>query len=130
MSAQVWRITDLIKLIGKWKHEFEKAIDIEKLNRIEVFQHLVYHIFNPSEFDSGLIIRNTLNEDRLMISICRHKQPFVLLSFSCLEKYKRIPYHFDTLSLNLDHSSVDNQSQLGTMILNDNILFHFFRYGM
>ena len=130
MSDKLWQITDMIKLIGSFKKEMERATDIEKLNTIPTFQHLVYHIFNPSEFDSGLIIRNTLNEDRLMISICRHKQPFVLLSFSCLEKYKRIPYHFDTLSINLDHSSVDNQSQLVTMILNDNILFHFFRYGI
>ena len=129
MSHKVWQITDLIKMIGKWKHEFEKATDIEKLNRIEVFQHLVYHIFNPSEFDSGLIIRNTLNDHRLSVTVCKHKPPIVMISFSCLEKHKRNPYYFDTLSLNVDNNGIDNQRALTEMVLNDNILFHFFRYS-
>ena len=130
MSHKVWMISDLIKLIGSFKKEMERATDIEKLNRIEVFQHLIYHIFNPSEFDSGLIIRNTLNDHRLSVTVCKHKPPIVMISFSCLEKHKRTPYHFDTLCLNLDHKSVDNQRELATMILNDNILFHFFRYNI
>ena len=123
---KVWQITDLVKYIGQFKHEFERATDIEKLNQIKVFQHLVFHIFNPSGFDSGLIVRNTLNEDRLSISICKHKPPIVMVSFSAIHKHKRNPYHFDTICLNLDNSSVDNQRQLATMVLNDNILFHFF----
>ena len=125
MSDKLWQITDLIKLIGSLKKEMECATDIEKLNKIPTFQHLVYHIFNPSEFDSGLIIRNILNEDRLSITICKHKPPIVMISFSCLEKCKRIPYLFDTLSLN----GIDNQRELATMILNDNILFHFFSHS-
>ena len=129
MSARVWAITDLIKLIGSFKKEMEGATDIEKLNRIEVFQHLVYQIFNPSEFDKGLIIRNTLNEDRLSVSICKHKPPVVMISFSCLEKHKRNPYHFDTLCLNMDNNDIDNQRELATTILNDNILFHFFSHS-
>ena len=129
MSHKLWQITDLIKLIGSFKKEMERATDIEKLNSIEVFQHLVYHIFNPSEFDKGLIIRNTLNEDRLSITICKHKLPAIMISFSAIHKHKRNPYHFDTLCLHLDNNSMDNQRELTTMVLDDNILFHFFSHS-
>ena len=131
-TNKVWKISDLIKLIGSYKGEFENATDIEKLNKVQTFQHLVYHVFSDSEFCNGLVIRNTLNEHRLLISICKHKRPTVLISFSCFKKYKRIPYHFDTLFLNLDNERCNNptleQRKLSTIILNDGILFEFFRH--
>ena len=39
-------------------------------------------------YDSGLIIRNTVNEDRLSIT--------TMISFNPIHKHKRNPYHFDT----------------------------------
>ena len=87
---KAFRITDLIKEISKWKHEFEVASDLENLNKSTSVQHLVFHVFGRIS-DSGLIIRDRYCKDRLHISICKHKKPIIIVTFEILAKRKRIP---------------------------------------
>ena len=122
-AQKVWRITDLVKMISKWKHMFEQVSDIEQLNESTTFQHLVWHIFGRI-YDSSLIVRH--NTERLHISICKHKSPLVITTFKILEKRKRIPYYFDILFLDSNSSALTNQRKLAQRILNDSLLLPFF----
>ena len=126
-THKLWSITDLIKMIGQYKHEFEHANDIEKLNQVNSFQSFVYHLFYR-KYDSGIIIRSKMNNDRLHISICKHQYPDIIISFELYEKYKKIPYYADTLFLDFNKTPVDNQLVLANHILNDTMLFHFFKF--
>ena len=124
-TQKVWRITDLIKEISKWKHEFEVASDLQKLNESTSFQHLVFHVFGRIS-DSGLIIRDRYCNDRLHISICKHKKPIVVITFEILHKRKRTPYYFDIIFLDMNNSAIHNQRLLAERVLNDNLLLPFF----
>ena len=126
-TSKVWTVIDLIKEIGFFKKMFEQASDIEKLNQSRTFQELVYHVFGRV-YDSGLIVRNMYNNDRLHISICKHKKPIVIVTFEILHKRKRIPYYFDILFLDMNSSALSNQRILTKYILNDCLLLWFFRY--
>ena len=126
-AQRVWRISDLIGVIGSFKKMFEHASDIEKLNESTSFQHLVFHVFARIS-DSGLIIRDRYNKDRLHISICKHRKPVIVVSFEILEKRKRTPYFFDIMFLNSDHSALTNQRKLAERVLYDPMLLPFFQY--
>ena len=123
-TNKVFAITDLTKYIGCFKHQFELASDIEKLNNQFSFQSLVYHLFRY-QTDTGLIIRN--NNQRLMIKICKCKNDIILLTFQTFEKFKRLPYYFDTLFLYKENTPLDNQNKLANHILNDTMLLPFFQ---
>ena len=123
----LWQITDLIKMIGQYKKLFENITDIEKLNQSHSFQSLVYHVFYR-QYDSGIIIRNKMNNDRLHISICKHQYPDIITSFELYGKYKKRPYYVDTLFLDFNEMPIDNQRVLANHILNDSLLFHFFEF--
>ena len=125
---KVWRLSDIIKTIGKYKHEFEKAQDVERLNTSHSFQSLVFHLFYY-KYNSSVIIRNNHNKDRLNISIVKSKYPAVVITFEVYHKYKRLPYYFDILFLYFNNNNaLNNQLFLTQHILNDNMLLTFFRY--
>ena len=124
---KVWRISDLIKTIGRFKHEFEKAQDVERLNTSHSFQSLVFHLFYY-KYNSGLVVRNNYNNDRLHISIINSKYPSVVITFEVYHKYKRLPYYFDILFLDCNNKSIINQSTLAQHILNDHMILSFFQY--
>ena len=126
-TNKLWTITDLIKEVGKWKTEFENIADIEKLNQSHSFQSLVYHVFYR-QYDSGIIIRNKMNNDRLHISICKHQYPDIITSFELYGKYKKRPFYVDTLFLDFNKMPIDNQRVLANFVLNDTMLFHFFEF--
>ena len=127
MSHKVWKISDLIKLIGSFKKEMERATDIEKLNKTRSFQQLLNHLFFY-QYNSGLILRNQINNDRLSIKINKYNYPVVFIVFEAYEKHKRTFYYSDNLFLDLDHEAVYNQQRVGQHILNDNMLLQFFQY--
>ena len=125
---KVWRISDLITMIGEFKHKFELAQDVEKLNMSHSFQSLVFHIFYY-KYDSGMVVRNNISNDRLHISIIKNKYPSVVITFELYHKYKRLPYYFDILFLDFNNNNaLHNQFILTQHILNDNMLLIFFRY--
>ena len=102
---KVFQITDLVKCIGALKHQFEVASDIQKLNNTYNFQSLIFHLFH-NVFDSGIIIKQ--NDNRLAIRICKHKNPTITITFETFEKYKRQPYYFDTLFLDMTDTPIQN----------------------
>ena len=55
-------------MICEFKHQFEQAQDVERLNMSHSFQSLVLHIFYY-KYGSGMVVRNTISTDRLYISI-------------------------------------------------------------
>ena len=124
-ASKAFAITDIVKIIGDFKNQFERASDIEKLNNLTAFQNLVFELFSCKN-DSGIIIRNE-NEDRLEIRICFHNSTYITIQFICYEKYKRIPYYYEPLFLDKQHKSIDLQYQLSEYILNDNMVLEFFK---
>ena len=101
---KVWRISDMIKKIGEFKHKFELAQDVEKLNCTNTFQSLVFHIFYY-KYGSGMVVRNNISNDRLHISIIKSKYPSVVITFELYHKYKRLPYYFDILFLDFSNNN-------------------------
>ena len=77
-------------------------------------------------FDSGIIIKQ--NDNRLAIRICKHKNPTTTITFETFEKYKRQPYYFDTLFLDMTDTPIQNQIKLSNHILNDDMLLEFFMH--
>ena len=126
-ANKVFAITDLTKYIGSFKHQMEQCMDIEKLNKIFSFQSLVYHLFHHI-YDSGITVRNTIDDNRLSIRICKHKNPIIPITFEVFEKHKRIPCYYDILFLDFKDKPIDNQNKLANHILSDEILFPFFQY--
>ena len=125
---KVWRISDIIKMIGEFKHQFEQAQDISRLNMSHSFQSLVFHVFYY-EYNNSVIIRNNISNNRLHISIIKSKYPSVVITFELYHKYKRLPYYFDILFLDFNNNNaLHNQFILTQHILNDNMLLTFFRY--
>ena len=125
---EMWRISDLVKMIGEFKHQFASAQDVEILNMSHSFQSLVFHVFYY-EYNSSVIIRNNVNNDRLHISIIKSKYPSVIITFELYHKYKHLPYYFDILFLDFNNNNaLHNQFILTQHILNDSLLIPFFRY--
>ena len=122
-TQRVWRISDLIGIIGSFKKMFEHASDIEKLNESTAFQHLIWHVFGRI-YDSSLIIKH--NTERLRISICKHKKPMVIVTFELLARRKRTPYYFDIIFLDMNNSALTNQRKLAERVLCDHMLLYFF----
>ena len=116
----MWRISDLITMIGEFKHKFELAQDVEKLNMSHSFQSLIFHLFYY-KYGSGMVVRNNISNNRLHISIIKSKYPSVVITFELYHKYKHLPYYFDILFLDLDNKAITNQSSLAQHILNDNM---------
>ena len=123
---KVWRITDLIKVIGRYKKEFETISDIEKLNSTRLFQHLVAIIFS-CKCDNGVIKYDNRTGERLNIRVCKCDQQTIIVRTELFKKYKRIPYYCDTLFLDKNSNPVDNQRILADWILHDQLLLPFFR---
>ena len=126
-TQQVWQISDIIKCIGNWKHQFECASDRERLNNCFDFQHLLYHVFN-NKFDTYILLR--LNTHRLTINICFCNQQYIDIIFRCFEKYKRKPYYYDNITFNrkqINNKPLSIQYKLAQTILNDNMLLPFFQ---
>ena len=126
-TKKVWSVTDLIKLISKYKHEFEHAHDIEKLNNLHVFQHLVFHIFHR-KYDSGMILKSEITNDRLQITICKHKYPYVMITFDTYEYRKRRPFYVQQLFIDFNEQPINNQQMLSNFVLNDSMLLQFFEH--
>ena len=126
-TNKVWAITDIVKLIGKFKGQMEHCIDIEKINQVYSFQSLLCHLFYHL-YDSGIIVRSKMNEDRMHISICKHQNHMVLISFELYGKYKKMPFYVDQLFLNFNEKAIDNQYKIANHILNDTLLSHFFEF--
>ena len=126
-TNKVFAITDLVRVIGDFKHDFERASDIEYLSANNQFQHLVYHIFN-NICDSSMLIRNLHNSERLAINICVHKKPYIVVRLGAFHKYKRLPFYIDILFLDTEKSPIFNQRQVvANNILSDEILLPFFQ---
>ena len=123
---KVWRITDLIKLIGALKHQMEHNMDIEKLNNTYLFQHLIPLIFFIC-CDSGVVKYNDCNGERMRIQVCKCNPRITVVQMDLFEKRKRLPYYCDSLFLNNDNKPLDNQKRLSEWILNDSLLLDFFR---
>ena len=117
-----WQITDLIKLIGSFKHDFEHNMDIQKLNNTYTFQHLI-----PIIFYLGCVKYNTKNGQRMRIQICKCNPQITVVQFDLFEKRKRIQFYHSTLFLINDNKPLDNQRLLSEWILNDSLLLDFFR---
>ena len=126
-SEQVFRITDLVKMIDDWKRQFELISDIEKLNKSFDFQHILFHIFH-NLFDTEIILRD--NTERLKIVICFCETPFVEVIFRVYEKYKKVPYYFDNIIFNrnsVKDKPLTIQNSLSHFILNDYMILAFLR---
>ena len=126
MSAKLWAITDLIKMIGQYKHEFENIADIEKLNNTQLFQHLVAIIFSCN-CDNGIVKYDNQTRERLNIRVCKCDPYMIIVQTELFQKYKRLPYYTDTLFLDKNTNPVDNQRLLANFILHDPLLLHFCR---
>ena len=122
-TNKVWSISDLVKYIGSFKKEMERAGDIQKLNETYHFQHLIYHIFSDTEYDSGIVSRK--DGERLVIKICQCHKPKKSIIFEVYEKYKKKPYLNEVLILDANNALHD-QRQIAEYILNENILLNFF----
>lgn len=123
-TNKIWRITDLVKEIGKWKTEFELTNDIEKLNEIQHFQNLIYLLFN-SRFDTGLILKT--EDTRLHIGICFHVENTIVISFEMFEKYQRKPCYKNLFCIGNSEVPYKIQYQLAEFILQDDKILEFFR---
>ena len=124
-TNKVRQITDLIKVIGQYKHWFENISDIEKLNNTRLFQHIVAIIFNCNN-DNGVIKYDNRTGERLSIRICQCSSDIIIVQAELLHKYKRISYYMDTLFLHKNSNPVDSQRLLTDWILNNQMLLHFF----
>ena len=121
---KVWCISDLCKMIGSYKHQFEVAKDVQYLSNNNDYQHLLYHIYNY-QYDTGVTIRK--NSDRMRVKVCTCNKDQIVLTFELFEKCKRIPYYYDTLFLNKNKQAIDNQRKLAVWIINDPLLLPFFK---
>ena len=124
---EVWRISDIIKMIGEFKHKFEQAQDVKKLNMTQSFQALVFHLFYY-KYGAGMVVRNNIGDDRLHIYICKRENQFVVITFELYYKYKHLPYYFDILFLDFNNKAIPNQSTLAQYILSNDMLLIFFQY--
>ena len=121
----IWSITDMIKLIGKWKSEFEVASDIEKLNNTQMFQIIMVHIFYY-EYDTSLLFKNA-QQQRLIIKICKHKPNVIIIELNVLDKYKRKPRDILILVVDKNEHSCEQQLRLSKYILKNDTLLSFFK---
>ena len=123
---QVWRITDLVRLIGLFKHNFEHIMDIENLNNTYLFQHLIPLIFFIRS-DSGVVKYNDCNGERMRIEICKCNPNISVVQFDLFHKHKRTQYYHNTIFLNNKDQPLANQRKLAECILNDTLLLDFFK---
>ena len=121
-----WQITDLVKLIGTFKHEIEHNMDIENLNNNFCLQHLISIIFFL-KFDNGVIKYNATNRERMRIQVCKCNPNITVVQFDLFEKRKRSSYYNDSIFLNNDKEPVANQRLLSEWILNDSLVLPFFK---
>ena len=130
-TGKVWQITDLVKLIGKWKSEFEKVWDVEQINNNNDFQNLIYLLF-ICNYDSGVVVRKNSTEhnepNRLMIKICKHNSGFYLIHFEVYQKRKRTP-EYETMHLieYLITDPIEIQMNLAELIIDNDTLLQFFK---
>ena len=123
---KVWRITDLVRLIGLFKHDFEHNMDIEQINNTYLFQHLIPLIFFIRS-DSGVVKYNAKNDDRMRIEICKCNPQITVIQFDLFHKHKRTQYYHDSIFLDNDKEPLVNQRRLSECILNDSLLLGFFK---
>ena len=123
-TNKLWRITDLVRLIGAWKSEFEKASDIEKLNDNINIQNLIYLLFNTSN-DCGLLIQK--RDSRLSIRICVHLEDFIVINFEIFGKYKKRPCYENMLIIDDNETHLKIQYLIAEFILKDDKISDFFR---
>ena len=124
-TNKVFRITDLVKVIGKYKHEFENALDVARLNENVLFQDLIRAIF-ACQHDSCLFKRNK-DEDRIKITICKHNDPIIIVTCFVNAKFKQKPYHVEMFFMSSNILPIHNQRKLSKWILDDSILLSFFK---
>ena len=127
-THKVIQCLDLLNLIGTYKHEFERSVDIEKLNATELFQNIVFLVFYcHCSGCHGVTARNADTGGRLQIKSCKCDTGFIMVFFSCFEKYKRIPYYQDICLLDKKNIPIHNQRILSEYVLDSDILFDFFQ---
>ena len=124
-TNKLWAITDLIKMIGQYKHEFENITDIEKLNATRLFQHIIAIIFNCNS-DNGVIKYDNRTGERLSIRVCKCDYDMIIVQAELFKKYKRIAYYSDMLFLDKNAYPIHNQRLLADWILHDQLLLPFF----
>ena len=78
--------TDLIKIIGSYKKQFEYQMDLESLNNTYLFQYINTVLF-LSKQERTVIQYNDETNDRLSIQICRCGEPYVTVSHSNICKH-------------------------------------------
>ena len=129
-SQKVFQITDLIRKIGKYKHQFETFADFQQLNNSHNLQHLIFHIFYYT-FNSSVVIYNPNIEERLVIKIDKTIPKHIFLTFQIFQKYKRKEcIYMDILSLYPKLKlPFKLQQQISNHILKDNMLLQFFKSG-
>ena len=123
-TNKLWSITDLVKMIGQYKHEFENISDIEKLNATRLFQHIIAIIFNCNS-DNGVIKYDNRTGERLSIRVCKCDHNMIIVQAELFHKYKRISYYMDTMFLDKNACPINNQRLLANWILNNQMLLHF-----
>ena len=126
-TNQVFRITDLVKIIGSFKKEFELADDIRRLNDNSLFQQLILLIYN-SLHDAGIITKNE-KEERLQIKICFCLKiiPLIIIDFKIYEKYKKKHKYRNMFFINPDDKAYITQQDLSKFILDQDVLLSFFK---
>ena len=88
-THKVIKCLDLLKLIGSYKHDFERTADIEKLNATKLFQSIIFLVFYYNCV-GGVRARNVETGYRLQITSCKCDSDYIVGFFSCFKKYKRI----------------------------------------
>ena len=123
---KTFAITDILKIIGDWKTEFERVSDIENINNNLCFQHLIGLVFYCN-CETSLVTYNHRNRDRMQIKVCKCNPNITVVQVDLFEKYKRTPYYHDSLFLYNDETPLANQRILSECVLNDSVLLEFFR---
>ena len=123
---KVWRITDLVRLIGTFKHDIEHNMDIEQINNTYLFQHLIPLIFFIRS-DSGVVKYNDCNGERMRIEFCKCDPNITVVQFDLFHKHKRTQYYHDSIFLDNNKEPFVNQRYLAECILNDTLVLGFFR---
>ena len=109
-----WQITDLIRLIGSFKHEMKHNMDIEQINNTYLFQTLTANIFFLKS-DSGVVKYNAKNGQRMRIEICKCNPNITVTQFDLFAKRKRIQYYHDSIFLDNDKEPLANQRILAEL---------------
>lgn len=124
-AQKVWEITDLVKKIGGYKKEFEKASDRKRIKCNKKYQKLIEKII-VYRFDDELIIHSLITDHRLKVTIFKGYELSDLIYFSVYEKYKRKPFFTRCLIVQRNDDKITNEKIIREEIFSNSELFLFF----